>query len=943
MNTELHTFNEDSSNMNTGIRTSTQTRTAHNAFKERCSREREWIKHAYLQGTQLSQNQPVSDTHISGHTMRSKQQIEPTTDRGLTTKLPLNNKSPETFTAVKKPSVVSSPTRSSNKALKQLQMSGVKSAESKHKSVESTETNVHDKSVNEIVQLMSQKKHGEVRMQSHSSKMDSAAIARNTDDEGALANLRIKAAASQKEETKESAASLKSSAAIIVTQTGSTRMTTVQDPSRNRKDFQVQRKGFQNWMYHEHENTSGEQKSFECHRRRCYSSIERRLTMKDKALPSLRGTPNKDEKEAVTLECHHSAQCTKDRSKLVLPSKIDHTSNASENALTLNAACVNPKDEVQNKSSETARARESMGKRLVEVKSTNERIKIWREEGASQTSKAELTPRTAHNGLVKEMVRLKYPHTKSSHMNCDNKGEVKLHSGNVHAWQCTCVNEYFPSKDKITNSGVERPVQSKEHLPAYTKDASKVEAVEAITPCRSNTVTDKTPPRPLQYKSDKREPNFAQILDRKLATIVSSKHDLQREIITRQLLKPTIKENTAKVEDPQLSTKNVATRKENKVTLQQHTFKGSSNSTDAIEEGSQKPRWNQRKTQEQGVGQMSKDKPDGSAQADTCGDRGFHLDEESEPELPERGYLEDIDFVVSEFDMILRKNPELPARAYLEDIDFLSNEFELFFRRKSRRQEEQKISACSSNTSETSELVSEVSGRDSDENTAAEDQDDDYTFLSEWSVHCDHFHEPLSSSQHSNPDNHPPLKALRTSASQSMASDSSESEYQPLILTTGRQDSSSGYDLVELSQAFRPSRSLLHEAVKSQKEDQDIDDVTASIEERYKPLFFDIENDPEEDYCTPFTRPTLSSAENNNVDESCVMGKPPPRSLQFLSTCTSPESHGKPPPRSLKADKSLPGQAVHQLQATTAMMSGKHQFRGHKITTFLRHPAYKSH
>ena len=934
MNTELHTFNEDSSNMNTGIRALTQTRPAYIDFKEKCSRDREWIKYAYLQGTQLPQNRPHSDTHISDRTMRSKQQIEPKTDGGLTIKkLPLNKESSDTFTAVsfiKKPPAVSSPTKSSNKALKQLQTSEVKAAESKHKSAESMEANVRAKSVNEIAKLLSQKKLCEIRMQSHSSK-----AARNTDDKGALAKLRIEAAASQEEETKASAVSSKSSAAIIVTETGSTKMTTVKDLSRNSKDFQVEQKEFPNRMHHEHENMSGEQKSFtECHRRRACSSTERRLTRRDKALTkqiSLQGTPNKAGKEAVTLHHHHSAQCRKDRSKLVLPSKIDRTSNTSEMALTPSVASVNPRDVVQSKSSDT-------GEGLVEVKSTNERIKIWREQGASQTSKVELTQRKAHKRPVLEMVELKHPH-KSLHMNCDNKGEVKLHSGNTAQIL----------KDKTTNCGMERPVKSKEHLPAYyMKDASKVEAVEAVIPC--STKTDKNLPGHLQHKSDKREPNFALTLDCKPATTMSSKHALQRETITQQLLKPTLKHNTAKVADPQSATENVATRKENKVTLRQHTFKGSS--TDTFEEGSEKPKWNWKINCEQGVHQISKDKSDDSAYADTCGDQDIHLDEESEPEIPERGYLEDIDFVVSEFDLILRSNPELPARAYLEDIDFVSKEFELFFRRKSRHQEEQKISARNNNASETLELAPEANGSqllNSDKTT--EYQNDDYACLSQLSVcntnPCDHFHEPLSSSQRSNPDvaNHPLLKAPRTLPSHCMASDLSESQYQPLISTTRSQDSSSTYDLVAF-RAFRYSRSPLQNAVKSQKEDQDIDDVSASNateldEDYYQPLLFDSEKDPEEDYCTPFTQPILLSAENNDVDKPYIMGKQPPRSLQFLSTCTSPELHGKTPPRSLKADKNLPGQAVHQLLATAAMVSRKHQFEGHETPNFSGYPAYK--
>ena len=50
------------------------------------------------------------------------------------------------------------------------------------------------------------------------------------------------------------------------------------------------------------------------------------------------------------------------------------------------------------------------------------------------------------------------------------------------------------------------------------------------------------------------------------------------------------------------------------------------------------------------------------------------------PTLPERRYLEDIDFVAGEFDMILNTRPDLPDRGYLEDIDFVVGE--IFFPKK---------------------------------------------------------------------------------------------------------------------------------------------------------------------------------------------------------------------------------------------------------------------
>ena len=78
---------------------------------------------------------------------------------------------------------------------------------------------------------------------------------------------------------------------------------------------------------------------------------------------------------------------------------------------------------------------------------------------------------------------------------------------------------------------------------------------------------------------------------------------------------------------------------------------------------------------------------------------------EHTPELPDRDYLEDIDFVSNEFNLFFKRKqedqsgnnrtehiaskdeakdniPALPDRRYLEDIEFVSDEFDLFFRRK---------------------------------------------------------------------------------------------------------------------------------------------------------------------------------------------------------------------------------------------------------------------
>ena len=359
------------------------------------------------------------------------------------------------------------------------------------------------------------------------------------------------------------------------------------------------------------------------------------------------------------------------------------------------------------------------------------------------------------------------------------------------------------------------------------------------------------------------------------------------------------------------------------------------------------------------------------------------IEESGEPELPERSYLEDIDFVVSEFDMILRRNPELPARAYLEDIDFICKEFNFFFRRKSRHQlkEEPKDSCRSteldpeadgSNSDVTTEdddseddncaflseatvpcdhepelparayledidfickefnfffrrksrhqlkeepkdscrstaLDPEGDGSNSDA-TTEDDEDDEYAFLSEATVPCDHESPMVSSKQCSNPVVHincPLLNVPHTSLSHGKAS---ESQYQPLMSATGRmQDSSSctRYDRVVLTSPRSPLQ--MQEAVESQK-DQNSDNVTASSavkidESYYQPLLFKSHKDPEEDYCVPFTL----SAEKSNSDKPYFIDKQQQRSLQFLPICTSFKTHENP---SHWADSLSPGQTI---------------------------------
>jgi hypothetical protein len=691
---------------------STRIAPAHPGFKEKCSRDRAWIKHAYLQGTELTENRPNGNTDASDCTRGSKQQIKPKRDGDLIAKklVPLNQKSSEMFTMehlVKKPSVVDSSPKAINKALKPHQTCKIEAAESKHKFARRTETSVH---INRSIEkLQSQKNCREVGMEPQSHKMDSAAIIAELEDKGTLVKLQVKPADIQKEEAKAS--------------------------------------GFPNFkrVHHEYEDMSSEYKSF------------KRLPKRNKVLTKQASLPGTLRLEEVTLKHHHSVQHRKGKDRRA-PS---------------NTASVNPRDVVQKKSSDTAkhRAIEYMQERPVEMKAG---IKLWREQGESRTRKVELTQRKASSRPVMEMVAIKYPHRSSCNM---PSGKV---NGPMNVIK----------KQKTTNCRVERHAKrnrskgKQEELPVCMKGAtdSEVESVEEVMYCTTNTDRN----FPLKCKSDMEEPNFAQTMDCTSGTLMSCGQDQQRETVTKQLSKTTPKQNCTEsdeIEDSESATEKVATRIRDKITLWQHRIEGFH-----TDEASEKPiLLNHKISQEQGV---SKDEPNDNAQADT---NDIH---ECEPELPERGYLEDIDFVVSEFDMILHTTPKLPAREYLKDIDFVSKE--LFFRRKSSHQfEEEPLWST--------ELDSDANESNSDVITKVKH---DYPFLSEMPVHnqnpCDHEFEPLmiSSKERSSPDvyvNHP-LNTPHTSVSQcNLATDSSESQYQPLISATRMRSS---YDRIEF-RAFK--------------------------------------------------------------------------------------------------------------------------------------------
>jgi hypothetical protein len=193
--------------------------------------------------------------------------------------------------------------------------------------------------------------------------------------------------------------------------------------------------------------------------------------------------------------------------------------------------------------------------------------------------------------------------------------------------------------------------------------------------------------------------------------------------------------------------------------------------------------------------------------SDVVGDQDIHRDDESEPELPERGYLADIDFVVNELGTNLCTLSELPATAY---------------------QEKQKVSAC--NVGETLTLASEANGDpilNSDENS------EDHSDAARSACNTDPFyHDQLHASNLDSSDsgdvyvNCPQLETQLTSVSQIRPNSDSQCLYQPLI--TSRQDAESQYNLA----AFRPLNSApslqIEKAAKSQKIKQDIDTDTGA-------------------------------------------------------------------------------------------------------------------
>ena len=770
--------------------TVTTSRAAHYYCKEKLIRDRAWIKHAYLQGT-VPQNQLDDDTRNTdtvSKAEKSKWQIETKTDTALITK--------------------------------------------------------------KLPTSIPHKKSCGVGMQLHSSKMDAAE--RSTDDENIVAKLKAKFTACQKENSEASAAEFnestdvyaknefeclrsKSSATVAVTAVESMKGISMEDHSISNGVF-LEYKEVPNQISDELEFISSEHKSFtECQGRIC-SGTERSLTKALTKQASVQGSLSK-EKESVKMEHHHSPQCRNDKSKLALPLKFDDTSNANEKFTTKQISKDKFKAELGekpntwrelasaneltregkvasiplNESSDTARTKDSVEERSLEDKSMNKREYV-----GSQTSKLKSTEQKVHNrSAVMEMVTLKYPH-QSPHMNEYSDRHVQLHSDS----KSISINEVHSTTQKDKNSTFvvkmhdmgESKGESKRQLPR--RDNLKVKTVKAETAVKpikskpsSSTIVNER-----KYKRDTK--NEAKILD--CEPVITHTHviDRQRGWNTKQ--------NSAKVNDlgPDSIAQNVGARKENKETIWQPSSKVSS--TNTFKEDSVTQKWNERGNHKHEVHQ---DKFNGHAQVIACryqDNLQQFLNAESEPEIPERGYLEDIDFVVNEFDMIFRTNPELPARAYLEDTDFVSKEFDLFFKRNQEKQKAESMCGNGASTSETPKFVLDSEANESpilnsddttgDQNGATMSVSNTYP--------CDRY-QPLLFSQPSNPGdvyvNHSLLEAPHTSTSQ-WATDSSEGQYQPLI--TRQQDPRSRYDLVAFKPFTRPLRSSLQKIL---KDEQDID------------------------------------------------------------------------------------------------------------------------
>ena len=205
-----------------------------------------------------------------------------------------------------------------------------------------------------------------------------------------------------------------------------------------------------------------------------------------------------------------------------------------------------------------------------------------------------------------------------------------------------------------------------------------------------------------------------------------------------------------------------------------------------------------------------------------------NFENEEDPTLPERGYLEDIDFVANEFDMILRAKPNLPDRNYLEDIDFVSNEFDLFFRRKQTEAED---------TFSDREDKDEKGSTFEDEASKSKMVPDDKKYQFKRGLPYEQ-HQLISAAL--SPESS--ASSYSATASTDVGKNSSEGHYQALLKT---QDSQSTYDCV----SYKPT-SLLPKNELTEEHYEDQNDIPEKSTEaslttgHYQPLLFSGQDKP---------------------------------------------------------------------------------------------------
>ena len=341
-----------------------------------------------------------------------------------------------------------------------------------------------------------------------------------------------------------------------------------------------------------------------------------------------------------------------------------------------------------------------------------------------------------------------------------------------------------------------------------------------------------------QYNLHKAETfHGVKALDNEL--VVAHRHDQQRGKVVQQFSKWRPRQEAPPRDGTESMTEKVATVGSKKAEMNQHQSKylsssGPTSTVNSTEEESQKLRriWRgNRKPQhiqsyrkevqlkEKAFSNIAKLVPSDSEQ--------LKLNDDGVPVLPERGYLEDIDFVVSEFDMILCSDPHLPARAYLEDIDFLSKEFNLFFKRKPGSQECKKSPANNNDANEVSDMNEKASITEARERPHCQSRHNDQVVKDQNDTAGSIFNAPASTHSHYQPRlfgkdtktehvyaTSVPPKGQPTSVVCSSSTNSSEAHYQPLMFE--RLDTSSLYDSIALKQT-QPTTSLFPGPVKVKK------------------------------------------------------------------------------------------------------------------------------